>query len=120
MGFRSSFIAQDYDQEWPEWFKKKYEPILNFGRDEKGALSTKHEFKQYEDGDGILEDIQKAVDWDLFKKYGRERFILVYLHECGGITRVEISKDRIRFSEPDAYTETDGIEHDECYGCSNL
>lgn len=120
MGFRSTFVTEDHQIVWPDWFKQKYEGVLNFGRGEKGALSAKHEYKHHERGDGLLEDIQRAIDWDTFGSKLRPHFVLVYLHECGGITRVEISKDAIRFSQPDAYSEIDEIEHDECYGCSNL
>ncbi|MEV0297450.1 hypothetical protein [Nocardia sp. NPDC050710] len=42
---------------------------------------------------------------------------LILLHECGGITKVHITRDRIRMAEPTGWREVDEIEHWFC-GCS--
>ena len=46
-------------------------------------------------------------------------FVLVYLHECNGITRCQIDKDAIIFTEPVEWRKSDGVEHHYCYGCSD-
>ena len=45
--------------------------------------------------------------------------VLVLLHECGGITRIQISATDIKASEPIGWQEVDRVEHDYCYGCSD-
>lgn len=45
--------------------------------------------------------------------------ILVWLHECGGITRIEIHNDRILWSEPEEWKKVDNITHEYCNGCSD-
>ncbi|MFF2554989.1 hypothetical protein ACFVUS_28575 [Nocardia sp. NPDC058058] len=42
---------------------------------------------------------------------------LILFHECGGITKVMVTRDRIRMAEPTGWSEVDEIEHWYC-GCS--
>jgi hypothetical protein len=62
----------------------------------------------------LHEDIQRAIDWGEFLGL---KFILVYLHECGGITRCQIEKDSIKWTEPETWRATEGVTHN--YGCSD-
>jgi len=113
MGFRSTFCTQDYSIEWPLWFKEKYHTLCF-----DGGISSSREYKKYGNYLGDLdEDIQKALNECGF---GDDNFILVYLHECGGITRVQIEKDKIYYSEPTYWELTKGATHSGCYECSDI
>lgn len=117
MGFRSTFTTEDYTIKWPAWFIEKYGKHIWFAREDCGALHSKGEAKTYGLWEPLPEDIQRAVNWESF---GLEWFVLVYLHECGGITRCQIGKDSIVWSEPQEWQVTEGVTHDYCYGCSNV
>jgi hypothetical protein len=115
MGFRSTFTTQDYAIQWPQWFRDKYAGAIWFTEDACGPLSSVYEAKTYNAWSDLHTDIQRAIDWGTAPK----RFVLVYLHECGGITRCQIEKDAIKWSEPDEWRPTEGVEHDYCSGCSD-
>lgn len=115
MGFRSTFTTSDIGTLWPVWFREKYVNIIIFP-EYNGALHPHKEAKTYGSLESLAEDIQLAIDWwrpDLM-------FIVMYLHECGGVTRCQIQKDSIKYSEPEAWRVTDGVEHWYCYGCSDV
>ena len=115
MGFRSTFTTSDYSIKWPEWFKEKYKDTVAFRENGVGALHSIFECKTYMTWDELHTDIQKAIDWNDFGG----NFVLVYLHECNGITRCQIDKDAIIFTEPVEWRKSDGVEHHYCYGCSD-
>jgi len=128
MGFRSTFTTEDCNRiEWPDWFVNKYSCAVWFNeisngftpmpRVPRGTISSKNEQKAYGFLDELHLDIQKAIQWDALDI---ESFILVFLHECGGITRCQIERDKIKWSEPASWRVTDGVEHDTCYGCSDV
>lgn len=118
MGFRSTFTTSDMGIiDWPDWFRKKYESwayIPKFG-----TMSSKKEVKIYFTAEDFEEDIRRAIDWDKIKS--KRSFVLVWLHQCGGITRVQIEKDCIKYSEPLEFHKTEGVMHaDHCWpGCSD-
>lgn len=116
MGFRSTFTTQDYAIKWPEWFREKYNQTVYFPL-EYGIISSKHECKSYSTWGELEADIQKAIDWN---EVSISNLVLIWLHECGGITRVEISKDAIKYSEPVEWRRTERIQHDYCDGCSDI
>lgn len=117
MGFRSTFTTVDYGAiEWPEWFKEKYKENVSFNESGRGAIHSKSECKTYGIWIDLHVDIQKAINWEQFTL----KFVLVYLHECGGITRCQISKDSIKWSEPDSWRSEEYITHHYCYGCSDV
>lgn len=116
MGFRSTFTTECYSIEWPDWFVEKYKEWVHFPGDRKGSISSSTEGKTYGIFEDLHSDIQKVIDWEWLSPLN---FVLVYLHECGGITRCQIERDRIVWSEPDGWRETDGVCHDYCYGCSD-
>jgi len=37
MGFRSTFTTEDYNIQWPQWFREKYDKKIWFTEDYKGA-----------------------------------------------------------------------------------
>jgi len=114
MGFRSTLTTYDYPIKWPDWFRKKYE--FSIGCNGRGALYSIGEHKTYTEWLTLPEDIQKAIDWDEFTL----NFVLVYLHECGGITRYQIGKDSIKCSEPKEWDVVEEITHWYCSGCSDV
>lgn len=116
MGFRSTFTTEGYTIQWPQWFRDKYAGVIWFTEDGSGPLHSVREAKAYMRWKTLHEDIQRAIDWGAFRK----NFVLVYLHECGGITRCQIAKDAIKWSEPETWRTTEGVEHDCCYGCSDV
>ena len=115
MGFRSTFTTLDVGVKWPDWFVQKYQPTISFGN---RCLSSKLEAKAYHSWPDLPEDIQKAIDWD---NYVFKWFVLVYLHECGGVTRVQIEQDRIRLTEAEGrnWEQVDEVSHHYCSGCND-
>ena len=116
MGFRSTFTTEDLYIEWPQWFRDKYAEDIWFSEDGRSPLHPIVEGKTYGVWSELHTDIQRAIDWE--DKI--DRFVLVFLHECGGITRCQIEKDKIKWSEPTEWLQTDGVEHDYCYRCSDI
>lgn len=113
MGFRSTFVTEDMNITWPIWFREKY-PHLNFGDDNNGQLSTKFEIKIYEDD--IFKDIQKVlVEVNFCLK-----FTIAVLHECGGINRVDITKDKVEYAEIKDWGRVDFLNHNYCYYCEEF
>ena len=115
MGFRSTFTTEDYAIQWPQWFREKYAGAIWFTEDGIGPLHSVREAKTYMRWETLHEDIQRAIDWSKLS----QNFVLVYLHECGGITRCQIAKDAIKWSEPETWRTTEGVEHHYCYCCSD-
>lgn len=120
MGFRSNFIAGISGYTVSEWFKEKY-PNWTFHGEEGSQrcfaqlFETKFYSKFAEDERFI--DIQKMLkesDW------GGDEIVIVLLHECGGITRVSVKRDSITAQEPEMWKKVEGVEHDYCYGCSDI
>lgn len=112
MGFRSTFVSSDFKNNWPDWFVEKY-PNIYANSDNKGVLCSKFEIKAYFE-DEFFTDIQKAIGWEIIDK-----FVLVYLHECGGISRVQVNKNNILISEPTDWENKEDFTHWYCYGCSD-
>lgn len=106
----------------PEWFVEKYKDYLNFNGEagkECLPLSSKFEFKEYsEKGTQLPHDLQRVMQ-ECTKSIS-DKLVFVWLHECGGITRVQITKDSIGFSEPSEWERTYGVTHDYCYECSDI
>lgn len=119
MGFYSTFVTEDAYIEWPDWFIEKYKDWVYFKDNKSGLISSKQESKTYSTWEDLPEDIQKVLkessEWDY-----KDNFILVYLHECGGITRCQINGFSITWSEPETWKEVDDVTHNYCYGCSDI
>lgn len=107
MGFRSTFVTETYQGEWPGWFTEKYKDTINFDE----CLSSKIEATTYWTWEDLPADIQKAINWEHC-----ESWTLVWLHECGGVSRVHVYKDQISIDEPEGnYVEVDAPTHgDQC------
>jgi len=124
MGFRSTMITGQNGLDIPEWFVEKYEEDFNFYKRSSGEyqtpISSKCEMKTY---------------FPLYKEFIDDLFILVkdqgidlslvFLHECDGITKVDITSKGIVCGEPTGWKITgtgleNGVTHNYCYGCSKL
>lgn len=115
MGFRSTFTTEDRAIRWPQWFMDKYASTVHFRGGGVCSISAKIEQKTYDTFQHLHTDIQRSIDWS----DACDSFVLVYLHECGGITRCQIERDAIRWTEPQTWRQTGGVEHNYCYGCSD-
>lgn len=115
MGFRSGFLTTDMHVEWPDWFYDKHKELVHFNPERLGAISSKHECKHYGAWSNLEKDIQKVLA-DADKDFS---VTLLYMHECRGVTKFEITKDSIRVLEPQHWSETKEITHHYCYGCSD-
>src|SRR5215216_4675987 len=96
MGFRSGFITEDIDKTLPQWFVDKWGAVVNFYNSNELPISSKREGKTYAGFADLVGDLQKAIEWD----DEQETLVLIWLHECGGITRVELTRDGIYYAEP--------------------
>lgn len=128
MGFRSTLITEHNHLPLPPWFVEKYTDYLYINgvdkensRDEGRAglpLASKYEFKTYfPTAESLPTDIQQVIRES---PEASPSLVMIWLHECGGITRVQIDKDNIIYSEPTGWKKTDGVTHNYCYGCSDL
>lgn len=118
MGFRSTFVTNDCQWKWPAWFREKYISNVHFPR-EAGPIASVCEGKTYGMFLDLPADIQRALS-ETETGWPAWCLVLVYVHECGGITRCEIRRDSIQWNEPTGWRTTDGVEHEYCYGCSSI
>lgn len=120
MGFRSTMITESIGVKVPVEFLEKY-PWVNAYECEDGTftfpLSSKFEVKFYSyfKDQAIFKDIQQLL-------HTAERtfdfpLTVVLLHECGGISRVEIRAESITGLEPYQWERAEGVSHDYCYNC---
>lgn len=120
MGFRSTFITEDYHGQWPDWFRDKYAELAHFPDADHGPIASKGEGKTHDRWAELPSDIQRAIDWST--RNGAP-FVLVYLHECGGISRVHIEKDGIFVSEPLVWSRSSSgnldLTHYYCGDCTD-
>jgi hypothetical protein len=118
MGFRSTCVTSETEVEWPEWFRVKYERSFWIPKD--GVIASKFEVKDYDTlGESLAEDIQKVMqDVEQESKKKLRDIVLIWLHECGGVTKVRIKSDRVVYMLPTQWHEVDGVVHWYCYGCS--
>lgn len=121
MGFRSKMMTENFQGiELPTWFISKYpqyhyswntyKPLL--------SISSRSERKFYRPfrEEELFQDLQKV----LIEVELRSVLSVVLLHECGGITLVFVSQEKIYAREPISWKEVEAVEHDYCYGCSEL
>jgi hypothetical protein len=113
MGFRSTFVTSEFNYSpsfLPDWFTEKYAAWISFGK----CLSSTQEGKTYGVFQDLDADLQKAI-----KDAGQnDKIDLVFLHECGGITKFAISAEKIVVTEPAGWNKVDSVTHSYCYGCS--
>lgn len=122
MGFRSNFITEDMRGiEVPRWFNEKYPQHYCWRNNNTGQYffpimqpweskfySALAETEIFLDIQRILRESDSTID-----------IVLILLHECGGITRVKITKEKITGREPTEWKEVESVTHDYCYGCSD-
>lgn len=120
MGFRTTMTTGDWCLNIPNEFLDKYPYIRAFRNEENGtyhlplSLNTEIKFYSSFEETEMFKDIQKLmVEQDV------EDIDLVLLHECGGITKVIIYKDKILGMEPTEWKNVDSVEHNYCYGCND-
>ncbi|WP_157184644.1 hypothetical protein [Nocardia niigatensis] len=111
-------ISEDLAFALPLWFVEAH-PELHFGNGGDGSprlpIASRFERKFYgSKDDPLFLDLQRVLNetpsW-------RHHVELILFHECGGITKVLVTRDRIRMAEPTGWSEVDEIEHWFC-GCS--
>ena len=120
MGFRSVFITEDWAEEIPQWFVAKY-PHLAYGNfDNKPNFPIAQLFESKFYGpfakDERWLDIQRIIK----ESEDLDAVTIILLHECGGVTRIQITKDAIIGQEPTEWRRVDGVTHNYCYGCSDI
>ena len=110
MGFRTTIISETKYIIWPDWFVKKYEAVL--AANDRGLASLIECKARYLIGE-VFVDTQKVL------QVGQSLLVLM-LHECGGVTRCTIEKEKITYIEPTEYVKVDLPTHPfyECYGCT--
>ena len=112
-------ISEDLNIPIPDWFRKKYDDLLNFNNNN-FPISTKFEIKTYSDrGIELVKDIRKVISSNetLIDPVG---VVFIWLHECGGVTKFKIYKDKIVYSEPMEWGEVKNITHWHCNKCSEV
>lgn len=118
-GFHSTFVTDDAGLLWPEWFRSKYKGVVNFPSGSgRGPISSCRESAVSDRWEELHTDIQTVLTCASNQRH--KITFLVYVHECGGITKCSISDNEIKWSEPSAWKRTNGVEHDYCYGCSDI
>lgn len=127
MGFRSVMMTEDIGGiEVPQWFLDKYpyfdchqwvgENMPSMAGKKTLPVWSKFETKWY----GVLKEDERLVDIQkiLVENLYEGKLSVVLLHECGGITLVFVSQDKIEAREPEEWKDVDSVEHNYCYGCS--
>ena len=106
MGFRSTFISEDYHGNLPEWFMDKWRPKGIIVRPNTLMISSAGEMKMYSHGGLAIEDYQKALlEVGFFDEFTIMR--IVVMTETGSITRVDLTKDGITFHRAELNEEFD-------------
>jgi hypothetical protein len=122
MGIRCTFVTSFAGPRLPTWFVEKWQGSVCLCPHEDGftfPLSSKTRTKAH--WGGILEDIQRVLQdsydgkWDPIIKF-------VYLHECCGVTHIQISRDAMVYAEPaswKAVEDANGHQHYDYCGPEN-
>lgn len=124
MGFRSILATEHTGFKISDEFRSEYQ-WLNIPEQDKdgrcyGAITGKREVKFYDkiSETKVFKDLQAQLTPDT--EHYKPSIVLVLLHECGGLTRVEITNSYIKASEPTEWEEVESVGHDYCYGCSDI
>ena len=120
MGFRSTLISEHQDVTWPRWFREKH--LWCVPDDASEVLRTGSELKAGARSD-FPEDVRRALAEQGWFEDHDDGFVFVWLHECGGVTRVQVNEDKVRITYPLGWGSWDGGSQDSihhyCYGCSD-
>jgi hypothetical protein len=105
MGYRSTFISQDYVAKLSEWIKEKWSDKVLFIQ---GTLvATKFEWKIYDNE--FFEDYQKAVIESGFWSDRNIPICFAVIAEDDFISKVKIYKDKIEYFLMDEGHEWDHV-----------
>lgn len=123
MGFRTTATTNEtHGLDIPEEFFDKYPYVAKTPCDRcEGKyhfpMSLTREIKFYNEFERteMFLDIQKLM---IAQDYNSD-IVFVLLHECEGITKVHIYKDKILGMEPTAWKSVTSVTHNYCYGCSD-
>ncbi len=100
--------------ELPDWFLEEWGKDIHCFEAGDGTkafpISGVCEMKRGCPWSSLLEDLQKVIRGTILKD-----ITVVFLHDCCGVTKVEIDWETIRFFE-DSWKEVDYIPHEHCYG----
>lgn len=110
MGFRTTIISETKYIAWPDWFVKQYDGVLTVsGRGLSSLVECKVDFLV----DEVFTDIQECLS-------AEQSLLVLMLHECGGVTRCTIEKEKITYVEPSEHVEVNEPTHPvyECHGCT--
>ncbi len=122
MGFSSTFTTDmGYSRALPEWFVEKWKDSVHFHNGNHFPLSSTSFATVYRYWFLLELDIQRALVGEEFSHPDEvvDEVVLVYLHECGGLTRVRITKEHIEYHDPGSWRKADSnAAHD--YGDSCL
>ena len=108
MGFRSKLIMEDMGQKWKDSFREEYGSKFHIPIS--GGIASDHEVKFY--GHDLIIAIRDGMV-DIPDTGIR----CVLLHECGGITVVDLFVDKILWMVPTEWEATNDTGHHYCYGC---
>lgn len=89
MGYRSTFITDDWKFTFSESFVDKYKDRYNFGKNNCLPISSKHNYERFWD------DLEKDIVNELKLQNSDWRIFGVWLHEDGKITRLVFTKDGV-------------------------
>ena len=81
----------------PEWFKEKWEQSISWSL----GLICKSPRKGWSD---FELDVQRAMN-EAWTEGSEPILIIVYLHDCGGVSRAHIRPDEIRYCQPISWKE---------------
>ena len=129
MGFRTAFVSCSNYIELPDWFVRRWKEHVYMTEMKSGGyctpIASKREKKTYsgEGWDNLCRDLS-VVCAGLYEGFS---FYLVYMHECGGIEKVEITEDGFIMIQPTeweiatekSYEHGDGCFH-ECDSVQSL
>lgn len=107
MGAINYFITNRAPRPMPEWFQARWGQSLHIG----GNLCPRIGNKYWT---GLEEDIQRALR-ESWTQGTEPLVILIYLHECGNVTRVDITASRVRYSEPIEWKEIPHVRAHEAW-----
>lgn len=120
MGFRSTYISEDWNVKWPSWFREKHKDWINASNMIVSPCEVKF-------ADEIMQDIHKALRELKWFDNGPDSYSMVGIHECGGVSKVEFYEDSIYAGHPlewEVERQEDWVNsqfgHVYCYGCSDL
>src|SRR5689334_15328263 len=107
MGATTLFVAGHTNFCAPDWLMERWKEWVSFG----GAIASRHGLKYWRE---FEMDLQRALkeSW----RAGSEPYVtLIYLHECGNVTRADVGIDEIRYSEPDGWHEVPHVPPHEAW-----